>query len=53
MSKLKDKRDKEFDGLIDFSEDNIIPWSMDYVNLNNNIFVIIYEARDEVIEIQK
>ena len=53
VSKIKDKWAGEFDNLSDFSKDSIWTWSVDYVNLNNNIFVIICEAHDEVIEIEK
>ena len=53
VSKLKDKWAKEFDNLKNFSKDNIRAWTVDYVNLNNNIFVIISEAQDEVTKIEK
>lgn len=53
MSKLKDKWVREFDSLINFFKDSIRTWTVDYVKLNNNIFVIISEARDEVIKIKK
>lgn len=48
VSKLKDKWAKEFDNLLDFSEDSIQTWVVDYINLNNNIYVIVCEAHDEV-----
>lgn len=38
---------------MDLFEENIRTWTMDYVNLNNNIYVIVYEACDELIEIEK
>ena len=44
MSKVKDRWAREFNNLIDFFEDNIKARTMDYVNLNNNISVIICEA---------
>lgn len=40
------------DNLIDFSEDNIQSWIINYVNLNNNIYVLISESHDEVIKIE-
>ena len=53
MSKLKDKWAKVFDNLLDFFDDNVWMWTIDYVNLKNNISVIICEAHDELIEIEK
>ena len=49
MSKLKDKWAIEFNNLMHLSEDDIQTWTVNYVNLNNNIFVIISEDCDEVI----
>ena len=28
-------------------------WAIDYVNLNNNIYVTICEAHDDLIEVEK
>lgn len=53
VSKLKDKWVGEFHRLIDFFKDNIKAWTIDYINLNNNISTIVCEARKEVIEIDK
>lgn len=53
VSKLKDKWAREFDNLFDFSKGNIRMWTMDYANLNNNIYVFICEVHDELIEIEK
>lgn len=53
LSKLKDKWAEDIDSLKYFTKNNIRAWTMDYINLNNNIFVILSEARDEVIEIKK
>ena len=53
VSKLKDKWVREFDNLLDFFEDIIRMWTMDYVNVNNNIYVSIREAHDDLIEIEK
>ena len=53
LPKLKDKWAREFDSLIDFSEDKIRASTMDYNNLNNNIFVTICEAWEEFIAIEK
>ena len=44
VAKLKDKWAREFDNLTDFSEDKIKAWTMDYVNLNNNILIIVCES---------
>lgn len=52
VSKFKDKWLKEFDNLSDFSEDNIRMRTIDYVNLNNNITIIICESCYELIEIK-
>lgn len=53
FSKLKDKWVEDFNTLMNFSKYNIRTWIIDYVNLNNNIYVIISESQDEVIEIEK
>ena len=53
MSKLTNKWVGEFDSLAYFFEDNIKTWTIDYVNLNNNISTIVCEAREEIIEIEK
>ena len=53
VSKIKDKWVRQFDNLMSFSEDDIRAWTVDYINLNNNIWVIISESHDEVIEIEK
>ena len=53
VSKLKDKWVEEFHNMSCFSKDNIRTWTMDYINLNKNIFVIVCEAYDELIEIEK
>ena len=53
VSKLKDKWSGEFKNLLDFYEDNIQTWTVDYVNLNNNISIIVCESHDDLIEIEK
>lgn len=53
VSKIKDKWSGEFENLSYFSKDIIQKWIMDYINLNNNIFVIDCESRDELIELEK
>ena len=52
VSKLKDKWAREFDKLSNFSEESIKTLTIDYVNLNNNISVIVNEAQEEIIEIE-
>ena len=44
MSKLKDKWEGEFDSLSYFFDESIKAWTIDYVNLNNNISIIVNEA---------
>ena len=44
---------QEFDNMFDFSENNMRTWTMDYVNLNNNIFVTVGESHDDLIEVEK
>ena len=39
--------------MLDFSEENMCMWTMDYVNLNNNIYINIYEAREDLIQVEK
>ena len=53
VPKLKDNWTKEFDSSMKFSEDNVWTWTMDYVNFNNNIYIIICESHDEVVKIEK
>ena len=53
VSKLKDKWAREFNNLSYFSKDNIWASTVVYVNLNKNIYVILYESHDELIEIEK
>ena len=53
VSKLMDKWVGEFDNMSYFSKYNIRTWTVDYVNLNNNIFVTICESYDDLIEIEK
>jgi hypothetical protein len=47
VSKLKDKWAGDFEILSDFSKESIKTWTMDCVNLNNNIWAMVNEARDE------
>ena len=44
VSKLRDKWVREFDNLTDFFNVNMREWTLDYVSLNNDIFVIIFET---------
>ena len=53
LSKLKDKWAREFNNMSYFFEDSMGTWTVDYVNLNNNIFVTIDEACDDLIEVEK
>lgn len=53
LSKLKDKWAREFDSLSDFYKESIKTQMVDYVNLNNNISIIVDEAREEFLEIEK
>ena len=48
MAKLKDK----WDGVTNFFEDNIKAWSIDYVNFNSNISIIVNEAWEDILEIE-
>lgn len=48
LTKLRDKWDKKFDSLYDFSRDNMRTWIVDYVNLNHNVYVMISEAHDDL-----
>lgn len=42
-----------FDSLFDFYGDNMHMWTIDYVNLNHNVYVSISKARVELLEIEK
>ena len=53
MSKIRDKWAGEFDSLTNFYEENIRAWTIDYLNFNNNISIIVNEAHKEVLEIEK
>ena len=53
VSKIKEKWAEEFDNLTDFSKDNIKSLTIDYVNLDNNILIIVGEAWEEIIEMGK
>ena len=53
MSKLKDKWNGELDDLSYFSKDNIHIWIVDYVNLNNNVYVNISEVHDNLNQVEK
>lgn len=39
--------DQKNDNMLDFSEASIQMWTMDYVNVKNNIFVTICESHDD------
>ena len=52
MSKLKDKWVEEFDSMSKFSEERIKTWIIDYVNLNNNLLIIVTETREEILDIE-
>ena len=43
VSKLKDKWDKEFCSLSDLFEERNKAWTIYYVNVNNNISIIVNE----------
>ena len=53
LSKLRDKCTKEFNGMSNFSRDNMRTWIVDYINLNHNVYVRISEAHDDLLEIEK
>lgn len=53
LSKLRHKWSKGFNILSDLSKDNMRTWTVDYVNLNHNVSVSIFEARDDLLEIEK
>ena len=53
FSKLKDKWDWEFDDLSYLSEDNMHAWTIDYANLNNNIYIFIFEFQEGLIQGEK
>lgn len=53
LSKLKDKWIREFDDLSYFCKDNMCMWTIDYVNLKNNVYVNIYEGCDNLIQVEK
>lgn len=44
VSKIKDKLAEEFGNFIDFSEESIKAWIIDYVNFNNIISIMVNEA---------
>ena len=52
VSKLKHKWDREFDSLTNFSMEIIKAQAVDYVDLNNNISIIVNEAQEEIMEIE-
>ena len=52
LSKLNDKQDREFDILLDFSEENIKTWTVSYVNFNNDILVFISQGREELVDVK-
>lgn len=52
LSKLKEKWDEGFNNKSYFSKDNMQTWTMDYVNLNNNTFIVGGEAHDDLIEVE-
>ena len=43
-TKLKNKWVEELANLTNFSKENIKAWTIDYVNFNNNISIIVNEA---------
>ena len=53
LSKLKDKWAREFNDMLDFSKDNMHTWTIDYVNLNNNIFISIVEAPENLSQVER
>ena len=53
VSKLKEKWEGEFDSLSYSFDERIKAWTVDYVNLNNSISIIINESQEEVIKIKK
>lgn len=53
ISKLKDKWAIEFNDFSYFSEDIMHTWTVDYVNLDKNIYVNIYEAHENLIKMER
>jgi hypothetical protein len=53
LSKLKDKWSREFDDLSYFSKDNMHTWTIDYVNLTNNIYINIVESCESLIQVER
>ena len=53
LARLKDKWAEEFDNLVDLSRDDMRTWTVDYVNFNHNIFVILSKACDKVLDIER
>lgn len=53
LSKLRDKWVEKFDSLFDLYGDNMHTWTIYYVKLNHNVYVLIFKAHDNLFEIEK
>ena len=53
LARLRYRWAKEFDSLVDLSKDDMHTWTIHYVNLNHNIYVSLYEAHDELLDIER
>ena len=53
LSKLKDKWTQEFNDLSYLSEHIMCMWTIDYINLNNNVYISIDEACENLIQLER
>lgn len=53
LSKLRDKWVVEFDSVFDLYRNNMHTWIVDYINLNHNVYVSVFEACGDLFEIEK